>query len=329
MLPRVAVLWGGPSSEAAVSRVSGDGVASALRTAGYEVALVELTPSLPTALIGAEVVFPVTHGRMGEDGCLQGLLEVLGHRYVGSAVKGSACAMDKSTAKTLYRHAGIPVAAERLIREGELRAGLEDELFTELGDVVVKPRSGGSAIGVLRVRQDDGVDALRRAIEAVLTGGDDALVEALVEGAESTCGVLDLGQGPSSLPPTRIVAKAAEFYDYRSKYAAGGSVHLCPTDFPVETNRRIQELALRAHLALGLRDLSRTDVLVPDPARPESLVVLETNTLPGMTPTSLFPEQAAAAGIPFPELCSRLVQQAWRRGAPQPPAAPAIPPPLA
>ncbi len=310
----VAVIAGGPSSEAAVSRASAAGVRQALGEAGHRARVIELDRALPAALADVDVAFPVTHGPLGEDGCLQGLLEVLDLPYVGSGVLASALAASKPHAKVHFARVGLPLAEERLVRRGEDPRALSAALRAELGAALfVKPASGGSAIGVGRVRSDDDDSVLVAALEAALAVDPVALVERFVVGQEITCSVLEDDSGePRALPPTLILSRANEWYDFKSKYAAGGSEHRCPAPLPDELTQRIQQLAVTAHRVVGARDLSRVDFVVAE-AAPEPVTLLELNTLPGMTATSLFPEAAAAAGIPFPELCDRLVRRAHAR----------------
>ncbi len=308
---RVAVIFGGPSVEAEVSRASGAAVTSALEEAGHQVTQLELGPGVAAELSGAsfDVVFPVTHGSLGEDGCFQGLLEVLGQAYVGSGVRASAVAADKITTKLVYEAAGLPVASQMIIGRGSTPS--LKEVQRKLGErFVVKPARGGSAIGVSRLLGEAKPEDFASAIEQATQTSQEALIERLVSGTELTCGVLETNAGPRALPPTEIRAKAAEFYDFRSKYAEGGSQHLCPAPLRAEIREKVQQYAVRAHVALGARDLSRTDFIL---STDETPVLLETNTLPGMTGVSLFPEAAQAAGISFVELLDRLVHRAFER----------------
>ncbi|MEB2312142.1 MAG: D-alanine--D-alanine ligase [Sorangiineae bacterium] len=321
---RVAVVAGGPSSEAAVSRASAAGVERALEAAGHRPTRLELGPGAAAALTAGEfdVVFPVAHGPLGEDGCLQGLLEVLGLPYVGSGVLASALAASKPAAKAMFRRAGLPVAEEVLVRRGDDAARAAAGLRARLGRAVfIKPANGGSAIGVARVLAADDDAVAVAALAAAHAVDELALAEPLLVGAEVTCGVLEDERGaPRALPPTLIRSQAGDWYDFKSKYAAGGSLHECPAPLPLELFARVQELAVGAHRAVGARDLSRVDFVVGD-----DVTLLEINTLPGMTATSLFPEAAAAAGLPFPELCERLVRAALARPARFTPAEQAMP----
>ena len=310
----VAVIQGGPSSEAEVSRASAKSVARALEASGHRVVRLELDAFLADSLRtgGFEVVFPVAHGAVGEDGSLQGLLECLDLPYVGSGVLASALAMNKRTAKVLFAEAGLPIArGVSLRRDDATRAA--DHALKELGDkVVVKPCSSGSAIGVARFEGGASAADLAKAIEAAWALDDVVLVEQFASGAEATCGVLDV-EAAKALPPTEILSEKDAFYNYTARYAPGRSKHLCPAPFDAAVTKRVQEVAVAAHRALGCRDLSRVDFVVGD--RPENVVLLEVNTMPGFTDTSLYPEAAGVAGIPMPELCNSLARHAKKRGA--------------
>ncbi len=310
----VAVVAGGPSTEANVSRTSAKGVSAALEQAGHRASVLELDTGLAEKLLagGFDVVFPVTHGPLGEDGCLQGLLEVLELPYVGSGVLGSALAASKPHAKQLFRAAGLPLAQDALVERGEDLGARASALRAELGRaLVVKPASGGSAIATTRVREDQADADLVQAIAQALDVDRFALVERFIVGKEITCGILETEDGePEALPPTLILAKAADWYDFTSRYAAGGSEHQCPAPLEPARTAQVQEIAVAAHRALGARDLSRVDFVVADGGP----VLLEVNTLPGMTATSLYPEAAAIAGVTFSALCDRLARRAYGRG---------------
>ena len=324
---RVAVIAGGPSTEASVSRASATGVVSALGEAGHDATVVELSSDLPAQLFSGryEVVFPAVHGRLGEDGCLQGLLEVMGVPYVGSGVLASALAMSKPHAKAQFRRVGLPVAADAVVNWGEDVVARAASIREELGrSVVVKPGGGGSAIGVELIGPDVPNDAFARALTRALDLDSVVLVERMIAGKEVTCSVLEDDVGAArALSPTLILPQAAGFYDFRSKYAPEGSVHQCPPPFSAVLVQSIQRAALGAHAVLGCRDLSRVDFVVDDAAG--QITLLEVNTLPGMTATSLFPEAAAVSGIPFPELCDGLVRRAHARPRATDPFAPPMP----
>jgi D-alanine-D-alanine ligase len=313
----VAVLAGGPSSEAAVSRVSAAAVTAALLEAGHRPEVLELSAKLAgTLLTGVyDVAFPVTHGPLGEDGCLQGLLEVLDLPYVGSGVLASALAASKPHAKTIFGRCNLPVAEQALVWRGDALEERARQIRSELGGAVVaKPASGGSAIGVTRVAGDDADTVLVEALRGALLVDECVLVERFLAGHEVTCGVFEEDErGVWALPVTLILSQAAEWYDFKSKYAAGGSQHRCPAGFSEPVTARIQELAVAAHRALGARDLSRVDFVLGRDDDPGSVTILEVNTLPGMTATSLYPEAAGTVGIDFPSLCDRLVRRAYAR----------------
>jgi D-alanine-D-alanine ligase len=319
----VAVIAGGPSSEAAVSRTSGAAVARALQASGHRSRVLELESGLLGALGSGEfdVAFPTTHGPLGEDGCLQGLLEVLGLPYVGSGVLASALAMSKPHAKAQFRWRGLPVADEAIVRRGEALERRAAEIRQTLGaSVVVKPATGGSAIGVSRIAESDSDASFVAALEQALAVDALVLVERFVLGDEVTCAVLENEAGDAeALPPTLILPKAADWYDFRSRYAPGGSEHRCPAPFEPAVTTKIQRIAEAAHRTLGARDLSRVDFVVGHGREP-SVTLLEVNTLPGMTATSLFPEAAAVRGIGFDSLCDSLVRRARARPARKSPA---------
>ena len=327
----VAVVQGGPSTEAEVSRASASGVASGLEQAGHRVARLELDPSLAEVLRagGFDVVFPAVHGAGGEDGRLQGLLETLGLPFVGSGVLASALAMNKVAARTFFAHAGLPIAEGRSFPRGVSALDAARAVLRDLGPaVVVKPASNGSAIGVTRIeasgeetrrQESQGVDgdrvrAVRRAIDDVWEMDDLVLVERLMPGREVTCAVLDLDT-TEALAPTEITAESDPFYNFEARYTPGRSKHVCPANLSRSTAERVQEIATSAHRALGCRDLSRVDFVVVDAGPLTQVTLLEVNTLPGMTPTSLFPEAAAQRGLSMALLCDALVTHAFERGS--------------
>jgi D-alanine-D-alanine ligase len=313
----VAVVQGGPSSEAEVSRASATSVANALVKAGHRVVRLELNAYLADSLRtgGYEVVFPVSHGAVGEDGALQGLLEVLDIPYVGSDVLASALAMNKRVAKLLFAAAGLPIApaihAKRV--EGDARA-LAERALRDVGErLVVKPCSNGSAIGVARF--DKGVSAgdLATSIEAAWQVDDVVLIERFAPGREITCGVHGTGRDAVALPPTEIRSPSDAFYTYQARYAPGRSEHLCPAPLDPSVLKRVQQIAVEAHRALGCRDLCRADFVVDEP----DVTLLEVNTMPGFTDTSLYPEAAGVAGLGMAELCGGFVEAAVKRGPPR------------
>lgn len=312
---RVAVLMGGPSAEAAVSRVSAAGVAEALTGRCAAVRTFELDAGCPAALDAwqPDAVFPALHGPPGEDGTVQGLLTLLGLPYVGSGVHASAVAMDKALAKQVFRAAELPLAAEELVHREEPRATAIERICEELGThVVVKPTRQGSALGVTLV--DDGA-GLEAALDAALELDRTVLVEERILGREITVGVLDEGDADGRMthrphPVIEIATPQGTWYDYERRYTAGESDHIVPARLPEPVLEELQRIAVTAHARLGCRDLSRADFVVSD----DRIVLLEVNTLPGMTPTSLYPDGAAALGMDFPSLIARLVTNALERG---------------
>lgn len=308
---RIAVLAGGNSAEAEVSRSSAGGIATGLRTWGHEVDVIELDREVVNALraFAPDVVFPVLHGPPGEDGTVQGLLAMLGLPFVGSGVQGSAAAMDKYVAKALFRAEGLPVAEDVLFAPGVPAEEAADVVFERLGDkVVIKPRRQGSALGVTLL--PDGGDLVGPLREALEYGGG-ALVERFETGREATVAILDEhGREALALPVIEITVAKGEWYDYENRYTPGKSQHIVPAEFPTACLEQLADAALRAHRCLGLRDLSRADFVVGD----DDIYLLEVNTLPGMTATSLYPDACRAVGIDFAELAERLALSALRRG---------------
>jgi D-alanine-D-alanine ligase len=316
----IAVVQGGPSSEAEVSRASAKSVANALTKAGHRVVRLELDGYLAESLRtgGFEVVFPVSHGAVGEDGSLQGLLEVLDMPYVGSDVLASALAMNKRIAKLLFAAAGLPVAPALLAKRGADASELAARALVEVGErLVVKPCSNGSAIGVARFDQGVSAADLAKAIEAAWQVDDAALIERFAPGREITCGVLGTGADAVALPPTEIRASKDAFYTYEARYAPGRSEHLCPAPLGEALLKRVQDVAVGAHRALACRDLCRADFVVDETAGDGAVTLLEVNTMPGFTDTSLYPEAAGVAGIAMAELCDRFVREAVKRGPPR------------
>ncbi|MEJ2028768.1 MAG: D-alanine--D-alanine ligase [Maritimibacter sp.] len=292
----VAVLMGGPSAEREVSLTSGRECSAALRDEGYNVVEVDAGPDLYARLqeIKPDVAFNALHGRWGEDGCVQGILEWLQIPYTHSGVLASALAMDKERAKAAFRSAGLPVATSGLWTSHEIQRRHVME-----PPYVVKPYNEGSSVGIYIV--NDGANTPPKLAEDV---PDVMMVEAYVPGRELTTTVMD----GKALGVTEIIADG--WYDYHAKYTVGGSRHVCPAELPAEIELYCLDYALRAHEVLGCRGASRTDFRWDDTKGLDGLIVLETNTQPGMTPTSLVPEQAAAQGMTFGQLCAWMVEDA-------------------
>ena len=293
--PKVAVLMGGLSAEREVSLSSGKACAAALREAGYRVVEVDCGLDLPVRLadLKPDVAFNALHGRWGEDGCVQGILEWLRIPYTHSGVLCSALAMDKARTKEAYAAAGLPVVPSLIVAREAVAEG-----HVMAPPYVVKPNNEGSSVGIYIVRE--GANAPRLAD----TMPETVMVEAYVPGRELTVAVL----GDRALCVTDILTDG--WYDYEAKYAPGGSRHVLPADLPEDVTRACLDHALRAHAVLGCRGLSRTDFRWDEARGLAGLVLLETNTQPGMTATSLAPEQARHAGLSFADLCRWIVEDA-------------------
>ena len=306
---RVAVLYGGDSAEREVSLHSGRAVAEALKTRGYDVRLLDVSEALlskgdVSALVGPnrpDVCFLAVHGTNAEDGAIQGLLQMLHLPFTGSGIAASAVAMDKAATKRVLEANGIRVPKGRLVTNPDERIEFE-------GPWVVKPNAQGSTVGLSFVEDPE---ALEWAVVRALAYDDAVLVEEWIKGMEISTPILE----GKALPPVEISPKG-EHYDFASKYLPGATEEIVPARLREETLREAQDMAIRAHRALGCSGSTRTDAIVRDPHGSAEIVALEVNTLPGMTATSLLPNSAAAAGIPFDELCERLVQEAIARHAP-------------
>ena len=294
--PKVVVMMGGPSSEREVSLSTGRGCAAALRDAGFEVVEVDAGPDLAARLleIKPDVVFNALHGRWGEDGAVQGVLEWLRIPYTHSGILASALSLDKQRTKDIYRKAGLPVVDSILASAEDVRRA-----HPMPPPYVVKPYNEGSSVGIYIV------DAAANGPAQLSDDMPDVvMVETYAPGRELTTTVM----GDRALTVTDIVTDG--WYDYNAKYAPGGSKHVVPAEIPQEIFDACMDYALRAHQALGCRGVSRTDFRWDEDRGLDGLILLETNTQPGMTPTSLTPEQAAHIGIDFPALCRWLVEDA-------------------
>ena len=298
----VALLSGGSSGEREISIASGEGAKAALEEAGFNVTA--LDPSVREDLINLvngnyDVAFLCLHGKMGEDGTVQGLLEVLDIPYTCSGVQASAIAMDKAKSKIMYTLAGVPTPKSKLIEKG-IEYDIES-IRREIGvPCVVKPATEGSALGVEIVDDDQ---KLSGTIQKVLEIDTQVIVEQFVSGTEVTVAILG-NSDPIALPVIKIVP-TGEFYDFESKYAPGGSQHICPAPLDDDITAKLHDYAIKAHKALGCSGVSRSDFIIDDSGE---AWILETNTIPGMTATSLLPDAAKAAGISFPELCTKLIE---------------------
>ena len=303
----VAVLMGGWSNERDVSMVSGTACAKGLREAGYNVKEIVVGRNL-TSLAEAlsytpDVVFNALHGIGGEDGCIQSVLDILGLKYTRSGRLASALAMDKQRSKHLVSANGVRVAEGHVLSTETLKSGA---LPLE-APYIIKPNQEGSSVGVYIIRDQD------NRLNEILQNWDygDALVERYIPGRELTVSVMSEGHGKAkALAVTEINPKAG-FYDYEAKYADGGSAHVIPADISDDVAKQAMEWAVQSHLALGCSGISRTDFRYDDSQTgTDGLYYLETNTQPGMTPTSLVPEQAAFCGMDFKALVQWMVENA-------------------
>ena len=304
---RIAVLMGGRSAEREVSLHTGEQVEAALASIGHDVVGVDTVDLgfIETLRTGRfDVAFICLHGRFGEDGTIQGLLELIELPYVGSGVLASALAMDKVVSKQIFVASGIPTPEWAVVRRGHPYS--VEAISGRLGaKLVVKPVSEGSSVG-MSIVHDPG--ELGPAIERAFEHDHTVLIEEFVSGAEVTVGVL--GNSDLMALPTLEVVPEHEFYDYESKYVPGMSRHIIPARVPDAVREECQRIAIEAHRALACRGMSRADTIVTADG---TAYLLEVNTIPVMTRTSLLPDAARAAGIEFPQLCDRLVALALER----------------
>jgi D-alanine-D-alanine ligase len=296
---RVAVLLGGLSAEREVSLRTGQAIAAALRTRPYEVVEIDPAHDLPARLVSEriDVVFNALHGTWGEDGRLQGLLDWMNLPYTGDGLRACLLAMDKQISKVLFRQAGVPVAEDVVLTRGAVPPAIEATAPFTL-PVVVKPVAEGSSVGVTIVRTPAEWPG---ALSAAFAVSSRVLVERFVAGTElSVVTLVDRALGAVEIAPAR------EFYDYEAKYGQAGTQYHIPPRLPAPLLEGALAAGLAAHRALGCRGVTRTDVI----CGPDGPVVLEVNTLPGMTATSLVPKVAAAAGLPFADLLEFLLERA-------------------
>ena len=299
----IALLSGGVSSEREVSLNSGNQVYEALNKEKYDILRYDPQTDLPRLVSDAsriDAALIILHGPFGEDGTVQGLLDLLGIPYQGSGVLGSAAAMNKLAAKRLYEQAGLPIPDYLVVHRGE---GIDpDAVVQQLGlPLVIKPVVGGSSVGITIVRRPDG---LRSAVEAGWAHDPSVLIEAYITGTEITGGVIG-NDTLEALPLIEIIPdRNREFFDYTAKYTAGVTEEICPARIDPELTAKAQNLALEAHRTLFCRGYSRSDMMV----RGREILLLETNTIPGMTATSLLPRAARTAGLSFSRLLDRLIE---------------------
>ncbi|MBQ9406961.1 MAG: D-alanine--D-alanine ligase [Desulfovibrio sp.] len=294
---KILLIAGGWSPEREVSLTGARAMRDALVARGHSVTFVDLLEGFDSLLktaSGHDFALLNLHGRPGEDGLVQALLDRVGCPYQGAGPAGSFLALNKSAAKQLFRHAGLPTADWEFLPclpPTSWRPKLPFPIF-------VKSNTGGSS---LRTGRAANMDELRQVYTPIFAAGDEVLLEPVLHGREVTCGIL----GDTPLPPILIEPISGDFFDYQSKYAAGGAREICPAPIDAALTEQVQALALAAHKVLGLRGYSRADfILGPD----DTLTILEVNTLPGMTATSLVPQEAAAIGLDFGQLLERLIE---------------------
>ncbi len=344
---KVGVIFGGPSTEREISLITGRAICDNLDTKKYLVSQIEMDKQSRFWLKEKggkrlvdfinkdrkkfDIIFIALHGAPGEDGEIQGMFDALGIKYTGCGVLASALAMNKVYAAQIYLINGLPHPEFIHFKKDGWKDYKKDvlkDINEKIGfPAVIKPVDQGSAVGISIVKNEK---ELLLAIDKSVKQFPWLLVQKFIKGQEATCGVLEKKGQIFALPPTHIIANAGEFYDYKSKYSKGGSTHICPADFSPETNEQLQHLALLAHKALHCRGMSRTDIFVADEEEVcgceehkdnacghrtsapfhnhKKLYIIETNTIPGMTPTSLFPEAAGKAGIKFSEMLDLIIK---------------------
>ncbi|MEL0107138.1 MAG: D-alanine--D-alanine ligase [Rhodospirillaceae bacterium] len=297
MSQHVAILMGGWSAEREVSLMSGAAVARGLKKSGYQVTSIDVQKDMGALLTRLyprpDAAFNALHGRFGEDGCVQGLLNILEIPYTHSGLMASALAMDKPMAKRLFAEQGLPVAEHKIVRRDDVLAGDVMER-----PYVIKPLNEGSSVGVYIVSEEDDEMPFDN---VAWPFGDMVMVEQFIPGKEITVAVM----GDKALAVTEITTERG-FYDYKAKYDTGGSIHVLPADLDRQTYQEALDIAVAAHRSLGCRGVSRADMRFDG----KNFYLLEINTQPGMTETSLVPEQAAYSGIPFNDLVSWMVENA-------------------
>lgn len=307
-MKKIVVVMGGPSTEAEVSRRSGTAILEALKAKGYNAEGLELNPATFANDIkasGAEFVFNALHGKFGEDGIIQGTLEMMGIPYTGSGVMAAAVTMDKVATKRFFMAEGIPTPkAHTYFRYEFKKRDLTGEILQEfIVPVVVKASSQGSSIGVVIVEKAEELEA---ALSEAFKYDREVLVEEFIKGRELTVAVWGNEEKQEALPIIEITTVTGR-YDYVTKYKVGASTHIIPAPLPEEVTKKVKEIAIRAFAVCGCSGMARVDFMLGEDNQP---YVIEVNTIPGMTETSLVPDAGRAAGIEFPELCARILAMA-------------------
>ena len=307
-MKKIVVVMGGPSTEAEVSRRSGTAILEALKAKGYNAEGLELNPATFANDIkasGAEFVFNALHGKFGEDGIIQGTLEMMGIPYTGSGVMAAAVTMDKVATKRFFMAEGIPTPkAHTYFRYEFKKRDLTGEILQEFSvPVVVKASSQGSSIGVVIVEKAEELEA---ALSEAFKYDREVLVEEFIKGRELTVAVWGNEEKQEALPLIEITTVTGR-YDYVTKYKVGASTHIIPAPLPEEVTKKVKEIAIRAFAVCGCSGMARVDFMLGEDNQPYAI---EVNTIPGMTETSLVPDAGRAAGIEFPELCARILAMA-------------------
>jgi len=328
---KVAVLMGGSSAERQISLVTGRAVCHNLDTKKYKVTPViinkngkpvvdqqlyrKINKTTPIQINDfknlseknkIDIVFVAMHGPMGEDGCIQGLLETYGIKYTGSGVMASALAMNKVKTAGIYKQNGLDTPDFIDFKKKDWyrnKSDITKNISQKINfPCVIKPVNQGSSMGTYLVSK---YNEIASRVSSSFKYSDWIMAQEYINGQEITCGVLERNNKAFSLPTTKVIANAGEFYDHESKYGVGGSTHICPADFDKKLTERIQTLAVKAHNVLSCRGMSRTDFFM---SKKSKLYAIETNTIPGMTPTSLLPEAAAKMGISFPKMLDLIIK---------------------
>lgn len=319
---KIGVLYGGPSSEREVSLVTGKAVFDNLDRSKYLPSLIEMTKDSKFIIINKnkkrsvdffgkdrklfDVIFIALHGAPGEDGSVQGMFETLGIKYTGPKTLSSAMSMNKVYSGLMYQVWKLPHPQFIDITSKywkKYRSEILKAINAQVGyPCVIKPVDQGSAVGVSIVKtQEDLIKAVNKTIKKFPW----LMAQTFIKGQEATCGVIEKKGEPIAFSPTHILPQLGKFYDYKSKYSTGGSKHICPADFPEEINKQMQDYAVKAHLALSCRGMSRTDFFYSDDGK---VYIIETNTIPGMTAMSLYPEAATKSGIPFSKMLDLIIE---------------------
>lgn len=304
---KIVVVMGGTSTEAEISRQTGTAILKALQSKGYNAEGMELNPKTFAEDIrksGCAIVFNAIHGKFGEDGMIQGTLDMLGIPYTGSGVLASAVTMDKAASKRVFVAEGISTPRSHTFHAFEMKRDLVREIEQKFNwPVVVKAASQGSSIGVYIVENKD---ALADALKEAFTYNDEVLVEEFIKGRELTVAVWGNEEKKEAFPIIEITTTSGR-YDYESKYTKGASTHIIPMPVSEAKTKEIQELAIKTFTACGCRGVARVDMMLSDEEKP---YVIEVNSVPGMTELSLVPDAARAMGIEFPELCEQILEMA-------------------